>query len=101
MRDRHVRRIFLGLIVVFPVLVTALSPAPRPADALRSLAAVEAILITGLFGANRARRGLLADRALLVDAPRPSLANAHFARRPPGSRGERAVGGGEFKTTAR
>lgn len=87
MRDRHVRRIVLGLILAFPVLIAWMSPAPagrvrapQRAETLGSLALVEGILIAGLFGAYRARRGLLAGRALLADDTRASLTDAHFSQ---------------------
>ncbi|MDR3634892.1 MAG: hypothetical protein P4L84_13895, partial [Isosphaeraceae bacterium] len=84
--DRHVRRIVLGLILVFPVLLTWMSPPPPPGvrrpqgmAALAPLAGVEAILIAGLLGAYRARRGLLAVREELTVDARESLTEAHFA----------------------
>ena len=89
MRDRHVRRIVLALVLAFPVLVAWMSPtptgrvrAPRPAETLASLALVEGILIAGLLGAHRARRGLLAGRALLEDEAQASLTEAHFVHAP-------------------
>lgn len=84
MRDRHVRWIVLGLILAFPVLVTALSsptvgaPAPWSAEALGSLALVEGIVVVGLLGAYRARRGLLAGREVLTADARVRLTDAHF-----------------------
>lgn len=82
MCDRRVRQIVLGLILAFPVLVTAMSPAsarPTPLrDALLPLAAVETVLITGLYGAYRARLALLASRDELASEPRKSLTPAHF-----------------------
>lgn len=84
MRDRHVRRIVLGLILVFPVLVTWMSPAPpsgvraRGVQALLPLAAVEVVLVAGLYGASRMRQSLLAGRGDLACEPRKSLTPAHF-----------------------
>ena len=89
MRDRYVRGIVLGLILAFPMLVAWLTPvpsrsvrAPRPAETLGSVALVEGILIAGMVGAYRARRGLLAGRALLVDEVQASLTDAHFSHGP-------------------
>jgi hypothetical protein len=79
MRDRHVRRIVLGLIFAFPMLITAMAPAPRGWEALVPLAAVEAILAAGLCGAYWARRGLLAAQEALACEPALGLAPAHFA----------------------
>jgi hypothetical protein len=86
MRDRHVRRIVLGLIFAFPALLVWMSPPPPPgvrqprgAAAVAPLAFVELALAAGLLGAHRARRGLLAEREGLAAELRPSLTEAHFA----------------------
>lgn len=87
MSDRHVRRIFVALILVFPVLMTWMAPplsstarAPRGAEALVPVGLVEAMLIAGLLGAYRARRGLLAMREGLACDPRQRVVDAHFGQ---------------------
>ncbi len=65
MRDRHVRHVFLALIVAFPILVAWVSSslsasAARGIAAYGPIAGVEAAVVAGLFAAAFARRRLLA-----------------------------------------
>jgi hypothetical protein len=65
MRTRSLRRAFLAMVLVFPLLISAVAPRPlgRPPRGLRSGLPVlgsEMVLVGGLFLAGRGRRRLLA-----------------------------------------
>lgn len=65
MRDRLVRVAFVGLILVFPLLMVLANPRTSTArQAALSLLLIESVLAVGLSTAARDRRRLRADRQL-------------------------------------
>lgn len=86
MRDRRARSAVVGLVLLFPVLIAAATPAPRAAAArptALTVLGVEVVLVGGFCTALRERRRLLAERV----APRqasagraPSLPHVRTAR---------------------
>jgi len=59
MRDRHIRTVFLGLILALPPLILATSP-HAPGSAAMACG-IEAVLVVGLALAARERQGLRAS----------------------------------------
>ena len=75
----------VGLILAYPALMARRSPGPAAAA---PVLLADAVLIAGLLGAYRARRGLLAAREALALEPRPAPAASHFAHAAPAFRRE-------------
>lgn len=90
MRNRWARRVCVGLILAFPVLMTVAASSAVPAEAARGarglapVVAVEALLIGGLVFAGRERRRLLVEMDAARTQPRriTSLAGPKLALKP-------------------
>jgi hypothetical protein len=76
MRDRRVRLLFLGLILAFPMLISALATeGPRSSRGsifpTVFLSWIEIVIVAGLLFVGQQRRRLLADRREAPSPPRP------------------------------
>lgn len=86
MRHTWVRRVFIGLILAFPLLMSvAAAPTERGVRSALPIVAVELVLVGGLLFARRERRRLLveleaartaAPRRVVVSRPSAALVNS-------------------------